>query len=203
LMLRKPRNIRTDRLTDWRFFVQIYLFIGIFGWLSAMGMWFWFWSTEATNSAGKQIPLGISDLLFAYESWPTNTTNTRDVWPHGHGMNASDLATNVNIGASIYYITMVVVQFGALLATRNRRVSLLRSNPLWGPHKNLWILGGYVSSATFAVLNVYVRPVRNEFDTAPIPAKHWFIPFVFAIVLLVCDEVRKLIVRTYPKSWVA
>ena len=25
LMARKPRNVRTDRLTDWRFFVQIYL----------------------------------------------------------------------------------------------------------------------------------------------------------------------------------
>jgi sodium/potassium-transporting ATPase subunit alpha len=25
LMLRKPRNARTDRLTDWRFFIQIYL----------------------------------------------------------------------------------------------------------------------------------------------------------------------------------
>lgn len=24
LMLRKPRNARTDRLTDWRFFFQIY-----------------------------------------------------------------------------------------------------------------------------------------------------------------------------------
>lgn len=24
-MLRKPRNARTDRLTDWRFFIQIYL----------------------------------------------------------------------------------------------------------------------------------------------------------------------------------
>ncbi len=25
LMLRKPRNARTDRLTDWRFFFQVYL----------------------------------------------------------------------------------------------------------------------------------------------------------------------------------
>ena len=25
LLARKPRNVRTDRLTDWRFFVQIYL----------------------------------------------------------------------------------------------------------------------------------------------------------------------------------
>jgi hypothetical protein len=24
-MLRKPRNARTDRLTDWKFFYQIYL----------------------------------------------------------------------------------------------------------------------------------------------------------------------------------
>jgi len=30
LMLRKPRNVRTDRLTDWRFFFHIYLVRGPF-----------------------------------------------------------------------------------------------------------------------------------------------------------------------------
>ena len=30
LMLRKPRNARTDRLTDWRFFFQIYLVCAFF-----------------------------------------------------------------------------------------------------------------------------------------------------------------------------
>ena len=57
-MNRRPRNTRTERLTDWRFFVQIYLvrfveclqrnrrltdlfiakFIGLMMWPSAMGM---------------------------------------------------------------------------------------------------------------------------------------------------------------------
>ncbi|RKO91154.1 hypothetical protein BDK51DRAFT_6577, partial [Blyttiomyces helicus] len=55
-----------------------------------------------------------------------------------YGMDANDLSKNVNPGVSIYYITMVIIQSGALLATRNRRVSLFQSNPLLGPRQNLW-----------------------------------------------------------------
>ncbi|RKO93204.1 hypothetical protein BDK51DRAFT_1972, partial [Blyttiomyces helicus] len=203
LMRRKPRNARTDRLTDWRFFVQVYLFVGLFGWMSAMGMWFLYWAKDAVNSNGQHISLGISDLLFAYEKWPTNTSDTVAVWPLGYGMDAADLSTNANIGSSIFYVAMVIFQFGALLATRNRRVSLFQSNPLWGPRQNLWILFGYVTTICVAIINLYVTGIQTEFGSAPIPTKYWFIPFGFAGAILACDEVRKLIVRVYPNSIVA
>ena len=38
LMARKPRNVRTDRLTDWRFFIQIYLVIFFFISVSWIGL---------------------------------------------------------------------------------------------------------------------------------------------------------------------
>ena len=34
---------------------------------------------------------------------------------------------------------MAILQFGNIIAIRNRRASLLNSNPFWGPRKNLMI----------------------------------------------------------------
>ena len=76
-MLRKPRNARTDRLTDWRFFFQIYLvstvqqsrrpsvndslqFIGLMMWPSAMSMWFLYMSKQG---------LGFYDVILVYDKW--------------------------------------------------------------------------------------------------------------------------------------
>ncbi|RKO85268.1 HAD-like domain-containing protein [Blyttiomyces helicus] len=186
LMLRRPRNARTDRLTDWRFFVQIYLFNGVFGWLAAMGMWFWFWSTEARNSNGALVPLGFTDLIFVFDKWPSNTSDLVTVWPIGHGMDASDLANNVNIGGSIYYVTMVIIQIKGALAGTEMATD---------PPSLSWPL--------VAIFNLYVVAIQNTFGTAPIPTKHWFIPFGFGAAALFLDEVRKYFVRAYPNSFVA
>lgn len=77
-MLRKPRNARTDRLTDWRFFFQIYLvrhclgapetsnsyvllqFIGLMMWPSAMSMWFLWMHKQG---------LGFYDVILVYNKW--------------------------------------------------------------------------------------------------------------------------------------
>ena len=78
-MHRKPRNARTDRLTDWRFFFQIYLvssrptiahkrrpdpsgpqFIGLMMWPCAMSMWFLYMSKQG---------LGFYDVLLVYNKW--------------------------------------------------------------------------------------------------------------------------------------
>ena len=50
------------------------------------------------------------------------------------------------------YVTIVFMQYGGLLAVRNRRVSILQSNPLWGPRKNLV----YSLYGAFACIGYYV-----------------------------------------------
>jgi len=184
LMVRKPRNARTDRLTDWRLFFQIYLFIGLMAWPCCMAMWFVYMDQNG---------LGFYDVILTYNRW-------EDGWK---GKSADELANLVNTGQCIYYVTMVFIQYGVLLSIRNRRVSLLQSNPLWGPRQNLIVPVGMVGTALIAVVNQYGPGLQQVFSTTPVPAMFWGPPFGFALAILIVDEVRKLIVRTYPKSIIA
>ncbi|KAI0687168.1 calcium ATPase transmembrane domain M-containing protein [Cytidiella melzeri] len=184
LMLRKPRNARTDRLTDWRFFFQIYLFIGLMMWPCAMSMWFLYMSQQR---------LYFHDVILVYDKWA-------DGW---QGYSLDQLTHFVSVGQCIYYVTIVFMQYGGLLAARNRRVSILQSNPLWGPRQNLMVPVGMVFTMLIAIVNLYGPGLQNVFATTPIPGMYWGIPFGFAAAILIVDEIRKLIVRTYPKSIVA
>jgi sodium/potassium-transporting ATPase subunit alpha len=184
LMLRKPRNARTDRLTDWRLFVQIYFFIGLMAWPCAMGMFFLYM---------HQHGLAFYDVILVYNKW-------EDGW---QGYTLDELTQLVNTGQCVYYVTMVFMQYGCLLSIRNRRVSILQSNPLWGPRKNLIVPLGMVGTMLIAVINLYGPGLQSVFYTTPIPAMFWGPPFGFALGILLMDEVRKLIVRTYPKSIIA
>ncbi|KAI8908995.1 calcium ATPase transmembrane domain M-containing protein [Gorgonomyces haynaldii] len=184
LMIRKPRNARTDRLTDFNFFFQIYIVIGPFIWIPAMAMWF---NYMAENG------LAFYDLLLVYDKWA-------DQWA---GKSADELASLVSVGQCIYYVTLAVCQFGSIQAVRNRFTSIVQSNPVYGPRKNHVILVSMIVTTLVCVIALYTPGIQNVFDTAPIPIKYWFIPFGFALGILFVDEIRKLIVRMYPSSIVA
>jgi sodium/potassium-transporting ATPase subunit alpha len=184
LMLRKPRNARTSRLTDWRFFFQIYLFMGLMMWPCAMSMWFFYMHQQG---------LGFYDVMLVYDKWA-------DGWK---GYSIEELTHFVSVGQCIYYVTIVFMQYGGLLAARNRRVSILHSNPLWGPRRNYAVPLGMIATALIAVVNLYGPGLNRVFDTTSIPGMFWGLPFAFATGILCVDETRKLIVRTYPKSIVA
>ncbi|KAJ7833982.1 calcium ATPase transmembrane domain M-containing protein [Mycena leptocephala] len=184
LMLRKPRNARTDRLTDWRFFVQIYLFIGLMMWPCAMGMWFFYMSKQG---------LGFYDVILVYDKWTDGYK----------GYSIAQLTHFVSVGQCIYYVTMVFMQYGGLLSARNRRMSILKSNPFWGPRRNIAVPIGMMFTALIAIVNLYGPGFENVFATAPIPGMFWGLPFAFAFCILCMDETRKLVVRSYPKSFVA
>ncbi|KAF8555191.1 calcium ATPase transmembrane domain M-containing protein [Imleria badia] len=184
LMTRKPRNVRTDRLTDWRLFVQVYLFIGLMLWPCAMGMWFFYMQRQG---------LGFYDVILVYNKW-------QDGW---QGFTIDQLTEFVNVGTCIYYVTVVIGQYGTLLSVRNRRVSMVHSNPLWGPRRNLVVPCSMVGTVIIAVVNLYGPGLQQVFNMRPIPGMFWGLPFSFALGILIMDELRKLIVRTYPKSFVA
>ncbi|KAI9457845.1 calcium ATPase transmembrane domain M-containing protein [Boletus coccyginus] len=184
LMTRKPRNARTDRLTDWRLFVQVYLFIGLMLWPCAMGMWFFYMQGKG---------LLFHDVIFVYNKW-------KDGW---QGYTIDQLTEFVNVGTCIYYVTLVFGQYGGLLSVRNRRVSMVHSNPLWGPRRNLVVPCSMLATAAIAVINLYGPGLQQVFNMRHIPGMFWGLPFSFALGILMMDELRKLIVRTYPESFVA
>jgi sodium/potassium-transporting ATPase subunit alpha len=61
------------------------------------------------------------------------------------------------------------MQYGGLLGVRNRRVSILNSNPLWGPRQNLAVSAGMLASALIGVVNLYGPGLQRVFSTAPMP----------------------------------
>ncbi|KAJ3269383.1 hypothetical protein HDV01_001458 [Terramyces sp. JEL0728] len=181
LMLKPPRNARTDRLTDWKFFFQIYCVIGPMIWLSGFGMWFLYMSENG---------LGFYDLMLVYDKWA-------DGWA---GKSVDELATYVSVGDGIYYVTLAICQFGTFLSIRNRYTSILQSNPLSGPRRNFVIFFSMPCSIAICLISLYTPFIQNYFLTAPIPAKYWFFPFFFAFGIVLVDETRKAIVRSFPKS---
>ena len=120
------------------------------------------------------------------------------------GYTMDELNHFVSVGQCVYFVTLVMLQlFGNLFASRTRRLSVLQKNPFWGPSRNLRIPIAMVISIGIVLIVLYVPFFNNVFQTAPIPVEFWFIPIPLAIGMLLVDEVRKLIVRTFPKSIVA
>ncbi|KAG1877646.1 hypothetical protein DFJ58DRAFT_752076 [Suillus subalutaceus] len=101
------------------------------------------------------------------------------------------------------YVTVAIGQCGTLLAVSNRRVSILQSNPLWGPRRNLLVLAGMTGTILICIVNLYGPGFQRVFGTTPIPGMFWGLPFTFALGILLMDETRKAIVRRYPKSFIA
>ena len=112
------------------------------------------------------------------------------------------------------------MQFGNLLATRTRRLSIFSSNPFGpnSPNRNWWIPPAMLASLGFLFFFSYIpffqktfltrvsvtlRPYRNIADAQGVPVEHIFIPFTFAIGILFLDEARKYFVRKYPKGGLA
>jgi len=157
LMLRKPRNARTDRLTDWRFFVQIYLFMGLMMWPCAMAMWFFYMDQQG---------LAFYDVILVYSKWTDGYK----------GYTIAQLTHFVSVGQCIYYVTMVFMQYGGLLSARNRRMSIINSNPLWGPRRNIGVPIGMVFTMLIAIVNLYGPGFQHVFGTAPIPGMFWVFP---------------------------
>lgn len=56
-----------------------------------------------------------------------------------------------------------------------------------------------VATAVIAVINLYGPGLQQVFLMRPIPYMFWLLPLSFALGILIMDEMRKLIVRTYPK----
>ncbi|KAG1791622.1 uncharacterized protein BJ212DRAFT_1544992 [Suillus subaureus] len=184
LMQRKPRNAGTDRLADWRFFFHLFLFYGLMLWPCAMAMWFLYMNQQG---------LSFYKVILTFNQW-------EDGW---QGYTLSQLTHFVDVGQGIYYVTVAIGQCGTLLSVCNRRVSILHSNPLWGPHRNLLVLVGIMGTILICIVNLYGAGFQRVFGTMPIPGMFWGLPFTFALGILLMDETRKAIVRNYPKSFIA
>ncbi|CEJ02702.1 hypothetical protein RMCBS344292_16699 [Rhizopus microsporus] len=185
LLSRPPRNPKKDRLVNLNLLLQAYGFIGLMEMLSSMFMFFYYMSEQG-------IPPSKVFMSF------TNLTTDGYM-----GYTSEQLNEFINVGQSIYYINLIICQWGNALSSRTRRLSLFQANPFFGYNKNWYIFGAMLISLVIAFIILYIPGIQNVLLTRPVPVKYWFIPFGWAAMIFTLDEIRKLLIRSFPKGPIA
>ncbi|KAI5362254.1 Putative P-type ATPase, HAD superfamily, P-type ATPase, transmembrane domain superfamily [Septoria linicola] len=175
VLMRPPRNAKKDRLVNAKLILQAYGFLGVLMSVSSFAMAYWYAERQG-------IP--FSALWFGFGVPPA-------------GMSQERYLDILNTASSVYFVNLVVMQWFNLFAVRTRRLSVLQ-------HSMNWLLLPAIAFAlVIAIFFLYVERFHNVLQTAIIPAEYWFFPMAFGMGILLLDEGRKYIVRSYPKSIVA
>ncbi|RDA86316.1 hypothetical protein CP532_5673 [Ophiocordyceps camponoti-leonardi (nom. inval.)] len=177
-----PRNHMRDHLINAKIYAQAYLFVGLMETCTAHAMFFLYYWREA------RIP--IRELFFLFERYTDGF----------HGYSAAELAKFNATGQSVYFVTLVILQWGNILAVRNRRLSIVQADPFTAKRRNPWLILSIVVSLIIAVFVTEVPGIQSLFNTASVPIEYWLIPLPLALGLLCMDELRKLLVRLFPKG---
>ncbi|KAJ1036053.1 hypothetical protein NDA18_000200 [Ustilago nuda] len=180
-----PRNPKSHHLVNKAIYAQSYLFIGIMETIAAHSMFFLYMSRYAKIRA--------KDLFFAFEKFTNGFS----------GYTTEELNSFLCTGQCVYFITLVIVQWFNLLCVRNKRLSILQSNPFHKQHRNAYLMLGPLTSLAIAILVTETKAIQSLFGTASIPFEFWLFPIPLALAILVMEEVRKVIVRSMPNSIIA
>lgn len=183
LLLRRPRDTKKDRLADWKLLLHAYVFIGLPECLTSFAMTFWW----VQRSGG--IPFSV--FWLSYGDYPAQYSSEQ-------------ITHSLNIGSSIFFANLVIMQLFNLLATRTRRLSILQHPPLFRERSsNPWLFAGMLFSILVTFLFNYIPKLQSVLGAGEIPVAHWFLPVAFGFALLLLDESRKWFVRGHPDSLLA
>ena len=177
-----PRNHKRDHLINLRIYAQAYLFMGTMETVTAHAMFFLYMWRYA------RIP--ASALFFAFESYSEGF----------YGYTADELRRFNTTGQCVYFVTLVILQWGNILSVRNRRLSIVQADPVRGKRRNPWLLLSIAISLAIAVFVTEVPGIQTLFVTASVPIEFWLIPLPLAVGILCMDELRKLAVRLFPNG---
>ncbi|KAF4631863.1 hypothetical protein G7Y89_g6261 [Cudoniella acicularis] len=180
-----PRNHKKDHLINFKIYAQSYLFIGVMETVCAHSMFFLYMY--------KHAGIPFSALVFAFENYSDGF----------YGYTQEELINFNTTGQCVYFVTLVILQWGNILSIRNKRLSILQADPIRKKRRNPWLLAGAAISLSIAVFVTEQPGIQTIFGTASVPIEFWLLPLPLALGILMMDEIRKLTVRTWPKGPIA
>ena len=155
-----------------------YLFIGLMESFFSFCSFFWYLQWYANLS-----PL---DVLFSFSNWADGYKN----------YSIDQLNEFIFKGQTIFFISLVIMQsFGNVFATRTNYYSLLQRLPFRKNSRNIWIFIAQLISVVLMILIIFLPFCNNLFNTRPVPIEFFFMPLIFAFIILLADELRKLMLR--------
>ncbi|KAK3359504.1 hypothetical protein B0T25DRAFT_447450 [Lasiosphaeria hispida] len=181
VLMRPPRKVGVDRLVDWKLIVQSYGFLGVLETVASFSMSYWYLERNG-------IP--FSALWFSFGNLPDT-------------IDPEYYAQKLNEASSIYFVTLVVMQWFNLLAVRTRRLSIFQHPPLFNrATRNYYLFPAILFALVMAFFWLYIPALQTALGTAEVPVEHWFLPMSFGLGILLFDEGRKFLVRTWPRGFI-
>jgi sodium/potassium-transporting ATPase subunit alpha len=100
-------------------------------------------------------------------------------------------------GQTAYFAAVVIARTADLLICKTRKESLFTQGM-----RNRVLNAGLFTMILFVCLISYVPPFRIVWTTRPLYVLYMFIGVPYAMFIFVYDEIRKSIIRMYPRGWV-
>lgn len=185
LMSLPPRNHRKDHLINLRIYAQSYLFIGIMEAICAHAMFFLYYWRHAGIPANA--------LFLAFNKYAAGF----------YGYSEQQLIYFNTVGQSVYFVTLVILQWGNVLSIRNKRLSIFQADPIRKERRNPYLIPAALAALVIAIFVTEEPGLQKLFGTGSVPLEHWFLPLPLAVGILVMDELRKLFVRLWPNGPIA
>ena len=95
-----------------------------------------------------------------------------------------------------YFISIIVAQWSDLLISKTRKLSLFEQ----GMH-NSKMIQGLLFETCLGIFLCYCPGFDTGLGTRPIHGFHWFLGVPWSLLILIYDEVRKMIIRDNPGGW--
>lgn len=184
VLTRPPRDVRKDRLVDWRLILQSFGFVGMIECTCSFAMSYWYLQRNG-------VP--FSALWFSYGDFSRVPVLTSD-----------EVTSHLNVASSIYFVNLVVMQWFNVMALRTRRLSIFQHPPVGKrATQNLYLFPAILFALVIVFIFCYIGDVQNVIASAQVPVIHWFLPMAFGLGLLGLDEMRKFGVRRWPRGFLA
>ena len=188
VMKRGPRNPQTEGLMDDRL---LFLSCGQMGLIQAAAGFFTYFVIMAENGFWP------SKLIFIRQFWDSRAINDlRDSYDQEWTYeDRKALEYSCQAG---FFISIVLVQWVNLLASRSRTSSMFRRGM-----SNTILNFALVFETALAILLVYIPGLNNGLQMEMVYPLSWLPPVPFILFMLLYDEIRKAIIRKHPNGWMA
>lgn len=184
VMLRKPRDLKKDKLVDWRLLAQSYGLVGMIETTTSFAMSFWYLQRQG-------IP--FSSLWMSFGNVETAA---------GHGEDYINF--HLAVASAIYFVNLVVMQWFVLMGLRTRRTSLFGQPPVrivrvvegrWRVEGNWYLFPAILLALVVVFVFVYIPGLQSVTMGRPIPGEYWGLGLAWGVALLSLEELRKMRVR--------
>ncbi len=128
-----PRNHKKDHLINLKVYIQSYLFISVLETIYAHAIFFYYY--------WKHAGIPASALFFAFEKYADGF----------YGYTEAELTQFNVISQSVYFITLLIMQWGNILSVRNKRLSILQADPIRKQRRNPWLIASMVVSLSITI----------------------------------------------------